>query len=87
MEFFLICILVIALLVLALLPTQECDELVAAKALLVLFCLGFFSIGVFTLSHDAGIKEGAYNQLRGKYEVTYVIDKDSCVVDTIININ
>ena len=86
MECFLICILVIALLVLALLPTEEGDEL-AAKALLVLFCLGFFSIGVFTLSHDAGIKEGAYNQLRGKYEVTYVIDKDSCVVDTIININ
>ena len=86
MEIFWICILTILLLVIALLPTQEGDEL-AAKALLVLFCLGFFSVCVVTLSYDAGIKEGAYNQLRGKYEVTYVIDKDSCVVDTIININ
>ena len=87
MEIFWICLLAISLLVLALLPTQECDELVAAKALLVLFCLGLFSICVFTLSYDKGVKDGSYNQLRGKYEVTYVIDKDSCVVDTIININ
>jgi hypothetical protein len=36
---------------------------------------------------DNGIKDGAYNQLRGKYKVAYVIDKDSCVVDTIINFN
>ena len=86
MEIFGVCLLVISLLVLALLPTQEGDEL-AAKALLVLFCLGLFSICVFTLSYDKGVKDGAYNQLRGKYEVTYVIDKDSCVVDTIININ
>ena len=81
-----ICILAISLLVLALVPAQEGDEL-AAKALLVLCCLGFFSLCVATLSYDDGIKEGAYNQLRHKYKVTYVIDEDSCVVDTIININ
>lgn len=85
MEIFWICILVFVLLV-AILPTKEGDEL-AAKALIVLCCLGFFSVCVVTLSYDAGIKEGAYNQLRGKYEVTYVIDKDSCVVDTIIKLN
>lgn len=46
-------------------------------------------IGVFILiytSHDEGVKDGAYDQLRGKYEVNYVIDKDGCVTDTIINI-
>ena len=85
MEIFWICIWVILLFVIAFLP-QKGDEL-AVKAFLVLFCLGFFSICVVTLSYDAGIKDGAYNQLRGKYEVTYVIDKDSCVIDTIININ
>lgn len=85
MEIFWICILVISLFIIALLPTKESDEL-TAKALLVLFCLGAFSICVITLSYDAGIKEGAYKQLRGKCEVTYVIDKDSCIVDTIIKI-
>jgi hypothetical protein len=46
-------------------------------------------IGVFLLIHtsrDKGIKDGAYNQLRGKYEISYIIDKDSCITDTIINI-
>jgi len=85
MEIFWICILAIALLVLALLPAEEGGEL-AAKALLVLCCLGFFSLCVATLSYDDGIKEGAYNQLRHKYGITYVIDEDSCVVDTIINL-
>ena len=85
MEIFWICILTISLLVLALLPAKEGDEL-GAKALLVLFCLGFFFFCVVTLSYDAGIKEGAYNQLRHKYGITYVIDEDSCVVDTIINL-
>jgi len=86
MLIFWICILAISVLVLALVPAEEGDKLIA-KALLVLCCLGAFSICVITLSYDAGIKDGAYNQLRGKYEVTYVIDKDSCVVDTIINLN
>ena len=39
------------------------------------------------ISYNKGLSDGAYNQLRNKYEVTYVIDKDSCVIDTIININ
>lgn len=86
MEIIAICICAIALLVLTILPTQEGDEL-AAKALLTLFCLGFFSLAIVSLSYNKGVKDGACNQLRGKYEVTYVIDKDSCIVDTIIKIN
>lgn len=39
------------------------------------------------ISYNDGESDGAYNQLRNKYEVTYVIDKDSCVIDTIINID
>ncbi len=39
------------------------------------------------ISYNKGLSDGAYNQLRNKYEVTYVIDKDSCVIDTIINID
>lgn len=85
MAIFMVCILGILLFVFALLPVHDGNEL-AAKALLFLFCLGSFSIGVVMLSYDAGIKEGACNQLRGKYKVTYVIDKDSCLVDTIINV-
>lgn len=85
MVIFWICILAISLIVLALLPAPEGEEL-AAKALLVICCLCFYSVCVATLSYDNGIKDGAYNQLRGKYEVTYVIDKDSCVIDTIINV-
>lgn len=48
--------------------------------------LGFFAWSIYAVGYDNGIKDGACNQLRGKYEVTYVINKDSCVVDTIINI-
>ena len=39
------------------------------------------------ISYNKGLSDGAYNQLRNKYEVTYVINKDSCVIDTIINID
>ena len=39
------------------------------------------------ISYNKGLSDGAYNQLRNKYEVTYVIDKDSCIIDTIINVN
>ena len=42
---------------------------------------------IYSLAYDKGVKDGAYNQLRHKYGITYVIDEDSCVVDTIININ
>lgn len=42
---------------------------------------------VFELSSSRiGEEQGAYKQLRGEYEITYVIDKDSCVIDTIIHI-
>lgn len=86
MEIFGICIWAIALLVLIFLPAREGGEF-AAKAFFAILCLIGFSIGVVILSYDKGVKDGACNQLRGKYEVTYVINKDSCVVDTIININ
>ena len=49
----------------------------------------FIGIGVSLMcdaSYHKGIEEGAYNQLRNNYEVQYIIDKDSCVVDTIIKL-
>ena len=52
-----------------------------------IICLLLFASGIYSLAYDKGVKDGAYNQLRHKYEITYVIDEDSCVVDTIININ
>ena len=52
-----------------------------------IICLLLFALGIYSLAYDKGVKDGAYNQLRGKYEVIYVINKDSCVVDTVININ
>lgn len=83
---FLILFSTIALFICAFLPTDNSDEHVL-KFTIFAITLGFFAAGVYSLSYNKGIKDGAYNQLRGKYEVTYVIDKDSCVVDTIININ
>jgi hypothetical protein len=48
-------------------------------------------IGIFMCSglygDYSGRKYGAYKQLRGEYEITYVINSDSCVIDTIINFN
>lgn len=32
-----------------------------------------------------GEQQGAYNQLRNKYEINYTIDKDGHIIDTIIN--
>lgn len=48
----------------------------------------FAAIGIGLIkggSYEKGIEEGAYNQLRGKYEITYVVNQDSIVTDTIIN--
>jgi len=83
---FVILFSVIALIILAFLPSDKDDEH-EIKFVVLIVTLGTFAWSVYTVSYDKGIKDGACNQLRGKYEVTYVIDKDSCVVDTIININ
>lgn len=51
--------------------------------------LVFLWVGLFILvdmAYIKGLEEGAYNQLRGKYEINYVMNKDSCITDTIINI-
>ena len=69
----------------AFIPSESYEEHVI-KFMAFVGALGFFAWSIYTVSYDNGIKDGACNQLRGKYEVTYVINKDSCVVDTIINI-
>lgn len=74
----------IALIILAFVPSHNDEHVVKFMTLIII--LGFFAWSIYTISYDKGIKDGAFNQLRGKYEATYVIDKDSCVVDTIINI-
>lgn len=76
----------IALFIFAFLPSDSYDEHVI-KFTAFAVTLGFFVWSIFNISYEMGIEDGAYNQLIGKYEVTYVINKDSCVVDTIININ
>lgn len=85
MEFVILLFSVIALFC-AFIPSESYEEHVI-KFMALVVTLGFFAWSIYTVSYDNGIKDGACNQLRGKYEVTYVIDKDSCVVDTIININ
>ena len=74
----------ISLILCAFFPSEN-DEHVL-KFIILIVTLGFFALSIYTVGYDNGIKDGAYNQLRGKYEVTYVIDKDSCVVDTIIKL-
>lgn len=69
----------------AFIPSEHEEHVIKFISLAV--SLGFFAWSIYIVSYEKGIKDGAYNQLRGKYEVTYVIDKDSCVVDTIINLN
>ena len=61
----------------------ENDEYAPTILSLILSTIGLilFAAG----NYCNGEEQGAYNQLKGKYEITYVIDKDSCVVDTIIN--
>lgn len=81
----LIILCIIALTIIALLNSEESGEHVA-KIVVMFILLGIIMCNVYDLGYNSGLKDGACNQLRGKYEVTYVIDKDSCVVDTIINI-
>jgi hypothetical protein len=38
------------------------------------------------ITNTKGIEEGAYNQLRGKYEISYIVNDKGCVTDTIINV-
>jgi len=75
----------IALIVVAFIPSDNDENVIKFMALFA--TLGFFAWSIYTVSYDNGVKDGACNQLRGKYEVTYVIDKDSCAIDTIINFN
>lgn len=82
---FTILFLAIALIIGAFIPTDNDEHVI--KFMVLFVTLGFFAWSIYTVGYDNGIKDGAYNQLRGKYDVTYVIDKYSCVVDTIINFN
>ena len=82
---FLVLFSVIALMILAFIPSENDEHVIKFMTLLIL--LGFFAWSIYIVSYENGIKDGACNLLKGKYEVTYVINKDSCVVDTIININ
>jgi len=76
----------IALIIIAFLSAEEPNEQ-AVKIIIMSFMIMIIISLVYDLSYSLGVKDGAYNQLRGKYEVVYVIDKDSCVVDTIINLD
>ena len=75
----------IALIISAFIPIEKNGEY-SLKFIVILVSLGFFAASICNLTYNLGVKDGAFNQLRGRYEVTYVIDKDSCIVDTIINI-
>lgn len=86
MEIFLICFAFLMIVVASFIPNNDKEDKIAIFCVYII-CSLLLSSGVYSLAYNKGIKNGAYNQLRGKYEVTYVIDKDSCVVDTIININ
>ena len=79
-------ILAVSLIMCSLIPTKGEDQ-EAIKFFVIVCFLISFACGVYILSYDSGIKDGAYNQLKGKYEITYVINKDSCVIDTVINLN
>ena len=86
MEYIILIILTsIALIICAFIPSTNDEHVI--KFITLMLVLFFFAWSICIVSYDNGVKDGAYNQVRGKYEVTYVIDKDSCVVDTIINLN
>ena len=53
------------------------------KYLFFFLCLMFFLVGGILL----GEHKGAYNQMRDKYRITYEIDNNGQVIDTIIHIN
>lgn len=84
MEIFWICIALLLSVIGSVIPKDNEDKIVMFFVSIV--CSLIVALAVYCLAYGKGIKDGAYNQLKGKYEVTYVIDKDSCVVDTIIKI-
>ena len=85
LEIFGICFASLIIIVGSFIPEDYQDKM--GMLFINIICLLIFASAIYSLAYDVGIKEGACNQLRGKYEVTYVIDKDSCIVDTIINLN
>ena len=80
-----IIICVVVLMIICLLNAESSGEQ-GGKIIFASFMLMIIIGLVYDSSYNSGVKDGAYNQLRSKYKVTYVIDKDSCVVDTIINL-
>lgn len=84
MEIFWICFLVLVIAVGSFIPKDNEDKM--ALFFTNILCTLALASCIYSLAYDKGAKDGAYNQLRGKYEVTYVIDEDSCVVDTVINL-
>ena len=60
-------------------PTKVFSLLTMLCAILI---VGF---DAYDAGKEDGIEIGAYNQLNGKYKITYEIDADSCVIDTIIH--
>lgn len=84
MEIFWICVALLLMIVASFIPKDNEDKI--GMFCVSIVCSFIIASAVYCLAYGKGIKEGAYNQLRGRYEVTYVIDKDSCVVDTIVNL-
>lgn len=84
MEIFWICFLVLVIAVGSFIPKDNEDKM--AVFFTNILCTLALASCIYSLAYDKGVKDGAYNQLRHKYEITYVIDEDSCVVDTIINL-
>ena len=54
-----------------------------AKYIFIFLCMIFFLVGGILLGEHGG----AYNQMRGKYRITYEIDNSGKVIDTIIHFN
>lgn len=84
MEIFLICFASLIIVIGSFIP--EDNEGKVGMFCVNIICSLLLAAGVYSLAYDKGVKDGAYNQLRHKYEITYVIDEDSCVVDTVINL-
>ena len=84
MLIFWICLSVFVILVGSFIPEDNEGKILMFFTNII--CTLGLALCVYRLAYDKGVKDGAYDQLRHKYEVTYVIDEDSCVVDTIINL-